>query len=77
MCVDGVGMSMEAAMIGSQVRSEVAFAVAKKSLDMQGQQGEALVAMIESAAEIAKGNTGSVTPAPGSGDGGGMVDVYA
>lgn len=64
-------------MIGSQVRSEVAFAVAKKSLDMQEQQGDALVAMIESVAEVAKGNTGSVTPAPGPGGGGGMVDVYA
>lgn len=57
----------------SQIKNQVDVAVAKKSLDVQKQAGEAAVALIQAAADTAKANA----PRAGQGSvGGGRADIY-
>lgn len=51
--VNGIAQTASA-IAQSQVRNEVDMALAKKSLDVQKQQGDAAVQLIESAAQLSK-----------------------
>jgi hypothetical protein len=61
--------SVGAATSEIQTASRISTAVAKKALDVQQEQGEAIVEMLSSAGAIAKANA-EIQPSPG------RVDVY-
>ncbi len=66
------------AAAGAAASSEVGHAVARKSLDVARQQGDAAVKLIEQAGELAqdKPSQGAVSAAPRA-EGSGSLDVLA
>lgn len=64
-----------AALSVQRVASEAGFRVARKMLDIQEQQGQAAVALIQAAAELAESVAAAAAPGP---DGlGSLIDVTA
>lgn len=60
---------------GSGLGYEASIAVAKKAQDQVKSQGDAAVALIQAAAEVAGSSRGSVAAAPGAGEPGRSLDV--
>lgn len=59
----------------SDVGSAIQIAVARKSLDSFKQTGDAMVGLIQDAAQVAKAGRGAVSPTPGTMEIGRSVDV--
>lgn len=66
------------AIAQSELSSRISVAVAKKANDAAKDQGEAVVALLEGAVDLARASArGAVSPAPSPGETGGRLDVAA
>lgn len=71
-------MSLEAAasaLSQARLQTDVSFAVARKQLNAQRQQGDAVVALIQAAANVGKSNGSDALAVAATGKGGNL-DVY-
>ncbi|MGD9789997.1 MAG: YjfB family protein [Phycisphaerales bacterium] len=57
--------------------SKISVAVAKKALDTARSQGDAVVQLIQSAAETGRGSSRGARPSGGSGPKAGGLDLFA
>ena len=71
-------MDAISAAASADMNSAIGIAVARKALDHAESQGEAVVSLLESAADLAQSTTrGRVAPTPGPGEGGAAIDLTA
>jgi hypothetical protein len=62
---------------GVDLASGISVAVARKALDAVQQQGDAAVALIQAAAEVARAGRGPVGGSASANEGGGHIDLTA